>query len=54
LSRERPLFPGADVVLLTEGKTHGRDIASARMTGVVVDTGMCERGNREISRLTSG
>jgi hypothetical protein len=30
LSRERPLFPDADVVLLTEGKTHGRDIASAR------------------------
>jgi hypothetical protein len=29
LSRERPLFPRADVVLLTEGKTYGRDIASA-------------------------
>ena len=30
LSRERPLIPGADVVLLTEGNTSGRDIASAQ------------------------
>jgi hypothetical protein len=30
LSRERTLFPGADVVPLTEGKTDGRDIASAQ------------------------
>ncbi len=30
LSRERPLFPGADVVPLTEGNTDGRDIASAQ------------------------
>ena len=32
LSRERPLFLGADVVRLTEGKTDGRNIASARTT----------------------
>ena len=32
LSRERPLIPGADVVLLTEGNTSGRDIASAETT----------------------
>jgi hypothetical protein len=32
LSRERPLVPGADVVPLTEGKTYGRDIASAQTT----------------------
>ena len=32
LSRERPLIPGADVVLLTEGNTSGRDIASAQTT----------------------
>jgi len=30
LSRESTLFPGADVVPLTEGKTDGRDIASAQ------------------------
>ena len=29
-SRERLLFPDADVVLLTEGNTDGRDIASAQ------------------------
>jgi len=29
LSRESTLFPGADVVPLTEGNTDGRDIASA-------------------------
>src|SRR5262245_37248258 len=32
LSREMPLIPGADVVLLTEGNTSGRDIASAQTT----------------------
>ena len=31
LSRESTLIPGADVVLLTEGNTDGRDIASAQM-----------------------
>ena len=31
LSRESTLFLGADVVPLTEGKTDGRDIASAQM-----------------------
>jgi hypothetical protein len=31
LSRESTLLPGADVVPLTEGKTDGRDIASAQM-----------------------
>ena len=30
LSRESTLFPDADVVLLTEGNTDGRDIASAQ------------------------
>src|SRR5260370_21376314 len=30
LSRESTLFPGADVVPLTEGNTDGRDIASAQ------------------------
>jgi hypothetical protein len=30
LSRESTLIPGADVVLLTEGNTDGRDIASAQ------------------------
>ena len=30
LSRESTLLPGADVVPLTEGKTDGRDIASAQ------------------------
>jgi hypothetical protein len=30
LSRESTLFPGADVVPLTEGHTAGRDIASAQ------------------------
>jgi hypothetical protein len=30
LSRERPLFPGADVVPVAEGNTAGRDIASAQ------------------------
>ena len=30
LSRESTLFPGANVVLLTEGNTDGRDIASAQ------------------------
>ena len=30
LSRESTLFSGADVVLLTEGNTDGRDIASAQ------------------------
>ena len=30
LSRESPLFLGADVVPLTEGNTDGRDIASAQ------------------------
>ena len=30
LSRESTLFPGADVVPLTEGKTDGRDIASTQ------------------------
>ena len=30
LSRESTIFPGADVVPLTEGKTDGRDIASAQ------------------------
>ena len=30
LSRERPLFSGADVVLLTEGNTDGCDIASTQ------------------------
>jgi len=30
LSRESPLVPGADVVLLTEGNTDGRDSASAQ------------------------
>ena len=30
LSRERILFPGADVVLLTEGNTDGGDIASTQ------------------------
>ena len=30
LSRESTLFPGADVVLLTEGNTDVRDIASAQ------------------------
>src|SRR6266699_556249 len=30
LSRQSTLFPGADVVPLTEGKTDGRDIASAQ------------------------
>jgi hypothetical protein len=30
LRRERTLFPGADVVPVTEGHTDGRDIASAR------------------------
>ena len=30
LSRESTLFPGADVVPLTEGNTAGRDIASAQ------------------------
>ena len=30
LSRESTLIPGADVVLLTEGNTGGRDIASAQ------------------------
>ncbi len=30
LSRESALFPGADVVPLTEGNTDGRDIASAQ------------------------
>ena len=32
LSRESTLIPGADVVPLTEGKTYGRDIASAQTT----------------------
>src|SRR6266545_7122145 len=31
-SRESTLFPGADVVPLTEGNTDGRDIASAQTT----------------------
>jgi hypothetical protein len=55
LSRESTLFPGADVVPLTEGNTDGRDIARPRRPGVVADTGMCGsslRGNREISRPT--
>src|SRR5664279_2629316 len=30
LSRESTLIPGADVVPLTEGNTHGRDNASAQ------------------------
>src|ERR1035437_8696981 len=30
LSRESTLFSGADVVLLTEGNTYGRDTASAQ------------------------
>src|ERR1700745_3034893 len=30
VSRESTLFPGVDVVPLTEGKTDGRDIASAQ------------------------
>jgi len=30
LSRESTLFPGADVVPVTEGNTDGRDIASAQ------------------------
>jgi hypothetical protein len=30
-SRESTLFPGADVVPLTEGNTEGRDIARAQM-----------------------
>ena len=32
LSRERPLFLGADVVLLTEGNTDGRDIIASAQT----------------------
>ena len=56
LSRESTLFPGADVVPLTEGNTDGRDISRApRRPGVVADTGMrgrSLRGNREISRPT--
>jgi hypothetical protein len=55
LSRESTIFPGADVVPLTEGNTDGRDIARPRWPGVVADTGMRGRslhGNREISRPT--
>jgi hypothetical protein len=55
LSRESTIFPGADVVPLTEGNTDGRDIARPRRPGVVADTGMrgrSLRGNREVSRLT--
>ena len=40
LSRESTIFPGADVVPLTEGNTDGRDIARPRRPGVVADTGM--------------
>src|SRR5436190_17911982 len=57
LSRERSLFPDADVVPLTEGNTDGRDIASAQTVRRVVDTGMCRRsvrGNRETPRPTTG
>jgi len=56
LSRESTLFPGADVVPLTEGKTDGRDIASAQTARRGrrpwhVRT-LCAR-NREISRSTA-
>jgi hypothetical protein len=54
LSRESTLFPGADVVPVTEGNTEGAISRAPRRPGVVVDTGMCGRslrGNREISRL---
>src|SRR5437868_13006206 len=43
LSRESTLILGADVVLLTEGNTDGRDNASARRPGVVLDHGMFAR-----------
>jgi hypothetical protein len=55
LSRERRFFPGADVVSQTEGSTDGRVIAGR--SGVVLDTGMCERsffGKREVSRSAIG
>src|SRR6202049_3262312 len=57
LSRDSTLILGADVVPVTEGNTDGRDGASARRPGVVLDTGMCGRsllGNRETPRLTTG
>ena len=50
LSRESTLFPGADVVPLTEGNTDGRDIARPRRPGVVRDPGMCRRSLRGTGR----
>ena len=52
LSREIGLILGAHAVLLAEGNTNGRAIASARQASAVGDPGMCGRslcGNREIS-----
>ena len=54
-SHEMVYFPDADTLRYVEGNTSGRDIASARRSGVVVERGMHEStlcGNREISRLT--
>ena len=55
LSREIDVILGADAVLLAEGNTDGRVIASARPAQRGRDPGMCGRslcGNREISCLT--
>ncbi len=46
-------IPDADALQYAEGHTSGRDIASARRSGVVVERGThtsALRGNREISR----
>lgn len=48
-------IPDADALQYAEGHTSGRDIASARRSGVVGEPGMYTsilHGNREISRLT--
>ena len=53
-SRVNLKLPGADVFRFTEGNMDGRVIASARLTGVVEDPGMCGsslRGSREVSGL---
>lgn len=57
LSRENPIFPGADVFKITESNMGKRVMRAFVQPGVVEDPGMCRcslRGNREVSGLACG
>ena len=56
-SRERLVFPEADVVTDTEGNMGSAVSRALSHSGVVEDPGMCRsslRGNREVSSSTCG